>query len=137
MAVQHLVFKTTNTKTGKVLVGAHSCAGTRCQHWRNGKCQFIGAAGPLLSDIRKIGREFFTFEPIKVFKTRREMREYRKQLVKEWFTDQHDTYNGVPTQKVEFRPEAKREVDPGRALRYRKWCEEQAKIYYEPRYTLH
>lgn len=136
MAVQHLVFRTTNTKTGKVLIGAHSCVGKQCPHWRKGKCQYIGAAGPLLSDIRKIGRKFFKFEPIKVFKTRYEMREYRKQLVKEEFTNRHDTYNLLPTKKITVRDERK-DVDPGRALRYRKWCEEQAKIYYEPRYTLH
>lgn len=83
----YLIYKITNTVTGKIYIGAHRT--------NNPQDRYMGSGVALRNSIKKYGRQFFKKEILASFNTPEEMYEAEAVIVNEDFVTRKDTYNVI------------------------------------------
>lgn len=81
----YIVYKTTNTKNGKIYVGVHNCS----------NAYYLGSGKYLLDAIKSYGVETFVRETLFEFSTAEQALQKEAEIVTEEFVQREDTYNLV------------------------------------------
>jgi hypothetical protein len=81
--MKYIIYKTTNTITGKYYVGVTN----------GNKPSYLGSGRVLLSAIKEYGKENFVREMLEEFDTEHEAYEREAQIVNETFVADRNTYN--------------------------------------------